>query len=462
MQPMSQTHSVYLALGSNLESKIGSRASHIHAALQAIRRFGTVADTSFLYETAAAYVTDQPDFLNAVCQIYTSLAPHELLVALKGIEQELGRTFTVRYGPRTVDLDILFYDDIQMESEDLTIPHPRIVERDFVLEPLLDIAPDLVHPSRGQTIEHIWSILNPVPLQQVMPVGPQVWRRGEKTRIMGIINGTPDSFSGDGLLGNQTELIERAVAQARRFVDEGADCLDIGGQSTRPGHTLVSVAEEIDRVMPIIEAVHREVSIPISVDTFRAEVARVALQAGASIINDVWAMRFDPAIGQVAAEAGVPLILMHNQQIVQDSVYSGRVESTQPSLLDDIVENVQQHLGQRIKAAQIEGVPRWQLVIDPGIGFGKSIEEHLVLTDRLAELEEAGYPLLYGPSRKGFIGKLLGGLPPDNRVEGTIALCVLASERGAHILRVHDVQEMARAARIVDAVCGRKKLETDP
>jgi len=445
-------HKAYLALGSNLEGALGSRAHHIYAALRAISHFAAIVETSFLYETDAAYVTDQPDFLNTVCQVNTALSPHDLLAALKAIEQELGRTYTVRYGPRTVDLDILFYDDIQLESETLTIPHPRIIERNFVLGPLLDIAADLIHPDVEQTIEQLWRDLNTTPLRRVMPVGSEVWRWGEKSRVMGIINATPDSFSGDGLLEHQDQAIEQAVTQAIRFVQEGADCLDIGGHSTRPNHPLLSAAEETERVLPMIEAVHSAVDVPISVDTFRSDVAQAAIQAGASIINDVWAMRFDPAIAQVAAEAEVPLILMDNRQIVEDRDYQARVGVMQPSSSGQIVEDVTLHLAERLKVAQTQGIPRWHLIIDPGIGFGKSLAEHLLLTRRLAELKRSSYPLLYGASRKGFIGKLLGGLPPQKRVEGTMALSILACERGADIVRVHDVQAVARALKITDAV----------
>ena len=414
--------------------------------------FATVEATSFLYETAAAYVTDQPDFLNAACRIRTRLSPHDLLQAIERVMADLGRQRTVRYGPRLIDIDILFYADLQVESDDLTIPHPRLAERDFVLGPLRDIAPDLVHPILNESVETLWRRLDGSDLAKVTPIGNRLWTWGAKTYIQGIINVTPDSFSGDGLGQAGDLLVERAVAQARRFADEGADCLDVGGHSTRPGHGLLPIAEEIDRVVPVIEALAGAVDLPISVDTFRAEVARAAVEAGAHAVNDVWGLRFDPTIADVAAEFAVPLMLMHSRLAVD---YLDRFAVPPAGAAYDhvdIIRDITHELTWSLQTAQTAGMPRWLLIADPGIGFGKDLAQNLVLIDRLGELRSLGYPLLFGPSRKGFIGKTLGGLPPEERLEGTLAACVLAIDRGVDILRVHDVKAVARAARMADAV----------
>jgi len=449
---MSDHHTVYLALGSNL----GNRAAHIHRALTALTAFAKVTATSFLYETKAQYVTDVPDYLNAVCQVTTRLTPHELLAANEQAMYDLGRRRTQQYGsPRPIDIDILFYDDAQIQSEDLIIPHALMAERTFVLEPLCDIAPNLRHPRLGSTMRELLTALQAPPLARVMPIGNQIWTWGQKTYIMGIINVTPDSFSGDGLAVPGAPMVEQAVAQAQRFVAEGADCLDIGGMSTRPGHALIPVEEEMARIVPVIEALAKAVTVPISIDTFRSEVARAALQAGAHLINDIWGLRFDPQLAHLAVEAAVPLVVMHNRSQPEDVAYQARVQTMPfgpPYVYGDIIEEMMAELRQSLSVAQAAGLPRWLLITDPGIGFGKTLEQHLTLLRRLNELRAMGYPLLFAASRKGFVGKVLGGLPPEERVEGTLATGVLALERGADMLRVHDVRAMSRAARMADAV----------
>lgn len=256
---------------------------------------------------------------------------------------------------------------------------------------------------------------------------------GSRTYIMGIINVTPDSFSGDGLGDN----VAAAAAQARRFVEEAADILDIGGESTRPGHTPVSVEEELRRVIPAIEAVRAAVSVPISIDTYKSQVARAALDAGADLINDVWGLKQDPELARLAAQRGVPIVLMHNQQGTQYT-----------DLLGDIITG----LRESCRIALDAGVPEEQIIIDPGMGFGKNWEQNLVLLRRLSELKALGRPILLGTSRKSTIGKVLGDLPPDQRVEGTAATVALGIAAGADMVRVHDVLAMARVARMADAI----------
>ncbi len=489
------THRVYIGLGSN----IGNRAGYLHDALDAMAPFMAVEETSHLYETIPMLMTDQPLFLNAVCKATTALTPAELLRALKQTEVALGRMKTIRYGPRNIDLDILFYDDAIVDTPDLTIPHPCISERDFVLAPLLDLDPDLHHPRLNLTVRALWQQLNkPLP-PRVLPIGERLWHWGQRTYVMGILNSTPDSFSGDGL-ANAPDPVASALARAQRFVADGADVLDIGGYSTRPGHADVPIEEEIRRVAPVIRALAAAgVDAPLSIDTFRVEVAEVALDAGASWLNDVSGLRISSlqdkpgaGMGALAARRRVPLVVMHNraaawergrparhpdsafpsgQHLTTDSYDCAHVSdgggparsvardlspSDRARVYDykDVVTDVCRELAESLELARRTGVPRWHRIIDPGIGFGKKTSQHATLIARLDEVQRLGYPLLFGSSRKGFLGKMAGGAPVEERLAGTIAANTLAVERGAQIVRVHDVRENAQAMRVVDAIMG--------
>ena len=255
---------------------------------------------------------------------------------------------------------------------------------------------------------------------------------GARTYVMGIINVTPDSFSGDGMAGD----VSAAAAQAVRFQEEGADLIDIGAESTRPGHRPVTEAEELARLLPALEAIAARVSIRISVDTWKSGVARAALDHGASIINDVWGLKADPVMAEVTAEYGAGLVVMHNQ--------NGHGYK-------DLIPEIADSLSQSVDKALSVGVPRENLVIDPGFGFGKTADHNLDLLRNLRQLKGLDLPLLVGTSRKSTIGRILG-LPPDERVEGTAATVALAIASGADIVRVHDVREMVRVCRMTDAV----------
>ncbi len=288
---------------------------------------------------------------------------------------------------------------------------------------------------------------------------------GRQTYIMGILNATPDSFSGDGLAppaargaaGSGEDWLVAAVEQGGRFVAQGAHLLDVGGESTRPGSRPVSVDEELRRVVPLVEALATAVNAPISIDTSKAAVAEAALRAGASIVNDVWGLRLDPAIAAVAAAAGAPVILMHNrsrrEQVVIDPALGGHyVGAAYGDLLADIAGELQIS----IDLARRAGIPDSQIILDPGLGFGKTVAQNLELLDRLGELRSLGHPLLAGPSRKSFIGHTLE-LPPEQRVEGSAAAVAIAIARGADLVRVHDVQAMARVAKMTDAIVRRAR-----
>ena len=265
---------------------------------------------------------------------------------------------------------------------------------------------------------------------------------GSRTYVMGVVNVTPDSFSGDGVGAD----VAAARSMALRFQDEGADIIDVGGESTRPasiyGSTAaVSVEDELSRVLPVIEALTQVLEIPVSVDTYKAEVARQAVDAGASMINDVWGLRRDPEMGALAAELGVPIVLMHNQHGTD---------------YDDVVPDVIEALRSLADEAVAAGIQLGNTILDPGMGFGKTAEHNLAILRRLGEFRDLGRPLLVGMSRKSTIGFVLD-LPVDERLEGTAATVALSIAAGADIVRVHDVKEMVRVARMSDAIVRRWK-----
>jgi dihydropteroate synthase len=249
---------------------------------------------------------------------------------------------------------------------------------------------------------------------------------------MGVVNVSPESFSGDGLAD-----VETAVAQGRRMVEEGADLLDVGGQSTRPDFEEVPVDEETRRVVPVIERLAAEAGVPVSADTYKPAVARAALGAGAHMLNDVWGFRCEPAMAELCVEFGVPAVVMHNQR--------GREHR-------DVIGDISAGLGASFAIAEAAGLPRERVIVDPGFGFGWTPEQNLEMLRRLGELRDLGRPLLVGTSRKSTIGAVLGDAPVEQRLFGTAATVALAIANGADIVRVHDVAEMADVARMADAV----------
>jgi dihydropteroate synthase len=272
---------------------------------------------------------------------------------------------------------------------------------------------------------------------------------GSRTYVMGILNITPDSFSGDGLAEQGMEFILR---QAESFVQEGVDILDVGGESTRPGAAPVSEDEELERVIPVIAALAEEFDTLISIDTYKSGVGREALKAGASIINDVWGFLVDPELAQVARDASAPVILMHNRSNPSNAAIKEKLGGRYIGVeYEDLLEDVKTELLDSVAVAHQAGIPDQQIILDPGIGFGKTIEQNLELVNRLDEIRALGYPVLLGPSRKSFIGYTLD-LPPDDRVEGTAAAIAVGIVRGADIIRVHDVRQMVRTTRMTDAI----------
>jgi dihydropteroate synthase len=268
-------------------------------------------------------------------------------------------------------------------------------------------------------------------------IGSRTFDWGVRTHVMGILNVTPDSFSGDGLLEAGDRWVDAAVALAARMVEEGADILDVGGESSRPGHAPVDAADEIRRVVPVVAAIRAaHPAVPLSVDTVKPAVAAAALDAGADLVNDIWGVAEDDALSRLAADRGVPLVLMHN-----------RAEARYSSLLSEIVADLQRAIDRAVRA----GVPWESILVDPGFGFGKAPAHNLALLRDLAVLRVLGRPVLLGTSRKSTLGKVLD-LPPDERLEATLATTALAAAAGVDMVRVHDVRPNVRVARMADTV----------
>jgi dihydropteroate synthase len=281
---------------------------------------------------------------------------------------------------------------------------------------------------------------------QATRIGSRLFVWGTRTYLMGIVNVTPDSFSGDGLLQGAKDPTEAAVEQARAMVADGADILDVGGESTRPGHAPVDVAEELNRVVPVIAAIRAALpDTPISVDTTKRDVAAAALDVGADLINDVWGVTTDNAQIHLAAERRIPIVLMHNRA---EPVYS------------DVIAEVRSDLVTAIERALRAGVAEESVLVDPGFGFGKTPEHNLALLRHLDAFVGLGRPVLLGTSRKSTLGRVLD-LPPEERLEATIATTALASAAGVDMVRVHDVRPNARAARMVDAIW-RTSTDAEP
>ena len=269
-------------------------------------------------------------------------------------------------------------------------------------------------------------------------------RWGERTYVMGILNVTPDSFSGDGV----GDDIEAAIVRAKQLAEEGADIIDVGGESTRPGAPPVSVEEELKRVIPVIERLAAELTVPVSIDSYKSEVAEKALEVGAKMLNDQWGLKHDPRLAGLAAEWSVPIVLMSNQR--DKSRYDADLKRDTADYNDPIAEIISS-LKRSLEIASQAGVPRENLILDPGIGFGKSWRHDLEIIRRLAELKGLGRPVLIGPSGKSFIGRILD-LPVDERLEGTAASVAIGIANGADMVRVHQVGPMVRVCRTCDAI----------
>ena len=389
----------YLGVGSN----VGDRARHIASALRLLRRLPSsrLLRSSHLYESSPVGLANQPLFLNAALELHTSLPPLKLLAHLKHIERALGRdSGGVRFGPRVIDLDILTYGAERVHSDALTLPHPRMQQRRFVLEPLADLladtspqqpphsaqshspgqAPpqsDFDQPLTASTIRQLLAALsspstNADVAYRVLPLRGGVYRHsGGRSVVMGIVNVTPDSFSDGG--EQHTLSVAAAVEYALRLRREGADVLDVGGESTRPGAAQVSAAEEQRRVLPVIAALHAaEPELAISVDTRNSSTARMAVEAGACLVNDVSGGAFDSGMLGAVAELGVAYCAMHSRGTPQ----SMASQAQYGQLLDE----VRAERSERLQAAEAAGIARWNLIQDPGLGFAKTQQHNVTRT----------------------------------------------------------------------------------
>ncbi len=449
---MSKASQVLLAIGTNL----GQRRVNLQRAVDALGETLTIEAVSPIYETEPWGYTEQPDFLNACLLGLTKLSPDELLATCKSIEQRLGRQAGSKWGPRLIDIDMIFFGQMVVDNGKLKVPHPQLDQRAFVLAPLADISPEWSHPKTNQSVINMLKNVDESTVHRLS--GPEYSLRrpinltwGLKTYVMGILNVTPDSFSGDGVVKSKFWM-QQAIEKAISLVDDGADILDIGGESTRPGGEPVTAEEELARILPVLKEVRNLVDVPISIDTYRAEVANAAVEAGADWVNDVWGLRMDSEMAGVVASKGCPLIIMHNRSkpknVEQENMLGGRYVGIE---YEDLVGNIQGELLASINLALEAGIRPEKIIVDPGIGFGKTVNQNLELIKNLSQFKSLGYPLLVGPSRKSFIGFTLN-LPPDERVEGTAATVAIAIDRGTDIVRVHDVREMSRVAKMADAI----------
>ena len=507
-----------IALGSNQ----GDRVGLFREALRALRASGVVPRShSSLYETAPAYVTDQPAFLNAAVIVRVEdesvgACPVKLLDVLKRTERRLGRADGGRrFGPRPIDLDILFHDAGAFENDRLVIPHPRFHERDFVLAPLADLA--LEADAERKRVPNENANANEDPIRRGLRVARALWRArggeanvgtdairrvapfgkndalrdwGRNTAIMGILNATPDSFSDGGALsrddadadGSGTDAEEtlvfknvdvgKAVARAREMVADGALFIDVGGQSTRPGATRVSAAEETRRVVPVVRALAealRNTAACVSVDTFYGAVAGAAADAGADVVNDVSGGTLCPAMLRAVAATTRPLpyVCMH----MRGDPHTMQSRALTTYAEDDVPGVVGRELLERARAAAAAGVEPWRVWSDPGIGFAKTSEGNW---DALAHLDVvrsemarggagalAKAPMLVGVSRKGFLGEVTGHKNARDRDRATAAACAAAVAAGADVVRVHDVAAVVDAVRVADAVRAARRRRRD-
>jgi len=290
-----------------------------------------------------------------------------------------------------------------------------------------------------------------------LQIGNHIFDWGSRTYVMGILNITPDSFSGDGIIA-KGDSIEVSLEMTKRFIQAGASIIDVGGESTRPGSQPVDVGEERRRVIPVIKAIVKEFpDVLISIDTYKAIIAEEALNEGAQIVNDVWALRADPELKYVIAKSKCPVILMHNRSNPASVEVRTQLGNAYIGAeYENLIEDVKRELMDSVTLAREAGISDERIILDPGIGFGKKVEHNLELINRLDEIRALGFPVLLGPSRKSFIGYTLD-LPPDQRLEGTAAAIAIGIVRGADIVRVHDVEYMVRVAKMTDAIVRNKK-----
>lgn len=430
---------IYIGAGSNQ----GNRGEYLRMAAQMLRPAVRILRSSDLYLTEPWGYKPQPSFYNIVWEAETDLDPVSLLKYFKEIETRIGRVKTLRYGPRVIDLDILIYDDLVCQTPNLTIPHKTMRERRFVLQPLCDLIPMETDPVSKKT----WfELLKACPddgvekLDETLDLDKPLINWGLRSYILGIVNLTPDSFSGDGLLNGQN-LISSALQQCDAFLENGADILDFGAESTRPGFTEISEEEEISRLVPVLKAARRRFpSALFSVDSRKEAVIRAALDCGIDWINNTGSGT-DEKLDTLCAESGKPTVLMRTDPILKSS------EEILPP--EKVIERVRSQMLDRVSHAQKCGLKQNNIILDPGIGFGSTAGCDLEIVRQLRQISLLGYPVLIGPSRKSFLGRYLQK-PADDRMAGTAAVICYAILNGCDVIRVHDVKFMKDIAVMSD------------
>lgn len=479
-------HTVYLAFGSNL----GHQLNNINQAIKELNDHKSikVLQTSSLYKSKPMYYLDQGDFINGCLKIETSLTPHELLKVLKSIEYEsLQRVKHFDNGPRSIDLDILLYDSIILNDPDLNIPHIRMIERNFVLYPLCDLLPPtFIHPVTAEPIHDHLRQLQPlskdvqesIDLITIVPFDNletfkfmefDLINNKSKTRLMSILNITPDSFS-DG--GESNMDMGNIMKKVNEMKDNNVDIIDIGGCSTRPGSLQPSLETELNRVLPVVKAIKEKYGdeIIISVDTYRSKVASEAIKLGADIINDISGGTFDEEMYGVIAETGVPYIVNHTRGDIATmnslTEYTHH-ENGEIEIFGDnevIVDEIGKEVSQLLENMYSKGVKRWQVILDPGLGFAKKLAENLNIIRNLPSFKAYSQerssiytsfkyiPVLLGPSRKKFIGTITNKETAIERLNGTSASITAGIGFGSDIVRVHDFKEMKDVCLMGDAI----------
>lgn len=430
---------IYIGVGGNQ----GDRVAYLRMAAQLLQPAVRILRSSDLYETEPWGYKPQPSFCNMVWEAETELDPGSLLRYFKTIEERIGRVKTLRYGPRVIDLDILLYDDLRVETPELTIPHEKMRERRFVLKPLCDLIPMETDPVSGETWFELLGKSSDESVERVggpLDLTKPVVRWGLRSYTMGIVNLTPDSFSGDGLLArvNRTGAV---LDQCAAFIENGADILDLGAESTRPGFTEVPAAEEIARLVPVLRQVRKQFpDTLLSVDTRKADVVRAALENGIDWVNNT-GNADDADMNKVCAESGKVTILMRSRPL---SVNAGELLTP-----EKLLERVRSQLLNCVSAALKYGMNKNNIVLDPGLGFGSCAYCDLEIVRNIREVSQLGYPVLIGASRKSFIGKYLSR-PADERAAGTAAVLCTAILNGVDVIRVHDVKYMKDIASMAD------------
>lgn len=454
-KPQGQPQLAYIALGSNL----GDRVAWIEMACNKMSERGIkIKRTSGLWETEPMYVLDQNNFLNGACEVETTLQPLALLDELQAIENEMGRKKIVDKGPRNIDLDILLYGNEVVDHPRLQVPHPGMLEREFVLKPLAELIPGqpLNPKSPWKFTQDYLNALppSPTPLSTITPLNPSIpplhaLKTNRQTHVMVILNMTPDSFSDGGENCNDGEFIRDKSSQ---IIADGATIIDVGGQSTAPGAPEVSPEVEVSRVLPTIQGIkdgNSPKNVAISIDTYRASVARAAVEAGADIINDVSSGQQDPDMLSTMAQLGKTVCLMHMRgtPATMNTLTNYEPEGLIPTIAKELLE--------RVAEAEAAGIRRWRIILDPGIGFAKTQDQNLEILRRMDELRDwpglRGLPWLIGTSRKKFIGNVTGVKIPRERDWGTAATVTAAIQGGADIVRVHS-PSMALVAKMADAI----------